>query len=559
MNSISKKIFTVFMVFGILFTINLVTVHLWANKAEKNSRAINLAGRQRMLSQKLTKELFAIAHNLNSRSDLDATVALFEKTHRGLLEGDIELGLAPQSDSKVVSQLNKVGTYWNELKSLISSMQSGSVEIADKIYIQSIVVLKEMNKAVGMIEENAADVGFLKSMVMAIFLFSFVIAALVYLYIIKNLIKPVREMTEKTSLLSNGNFTADIKIKVSDEIGIMAQNFNRMKNVISAIIKKIYASTDNLASNTEELSATTGQINSGIDSQTKLTEQSATAVTEISQTIMDVAKNASDASTSAKESVEVAAEAKKAVEDTVSGMLSIAQRVEESASTIEELGKSSKQIGEIISVIEDIADQTNLLALNAAIEAARAGEQGRGFAVVADEVRKLAERTGKATGEISEMIKKIQKDTEISVKSMGDGKEKVEEGVKLAEEAKVSLDKILSASERGFDMVQMIATATEEQSAAIDEVSSSMENVSEISKSSQMSVSQINTATEDLASLANELRELVSWFKIEPATSTSTKHGDHQKKQIDYSQETEEAIMPEHETAGSISFGNGGN
>jgi methyl-accepting chemotaxis protein len=195
-------------------------------------------------------------------------------------------------------------------------------------------------------------------------------------------------------------------------------------------------------------------------------------------------------------------------------MLKIAQNIETSSKTIGELGESSKKIGDIIGVINDIAGQTNLLALNAAIEAARAGEQGRGFAVVADEVRKLAEKTSKATEEITAMISKIQNDTEISVQSMNTNMSEAEGGVILANQAKDSLCKIVDASERCLDMVRSIATATEEQSTAIDQVSSGMENVAGVFESSRNSISEINTAVNDLARIAGELMNLVAWFKI---------------------------------------------
>ena len=333
--------------------------------------------------------------------------------------------------------------------------------------------------------------------------------------VIRGVMASVDSVAIAVQKASGGDLSHDVPVSSRDEIGEMAKGFNGMMGNLREMVKKIADLTNTLATSSEEVSQTTAQINTGIVEQTQQVDQSATATTEMSQTIMDVAKNASDASAASKEATEIAVEGKKVVDDTVAGMLGIARTVEETAGTIEALGESSKQIGEIINVIKDIADQTNLLALNAAIEAARAGEQGRGFAVVADEVRKLAERTSKATGQISEMIGKIQTDTEVSVQSMAAGKSRAEEGVKMVERARASLDRIVTASEKCLDMVRLIATATEQQSTAIEEVSTTMENIANVSKSSQAAISQINVATNDLSRLAGDLKGTIEWFHID--------------------------------------------
>ena len=184
------------------------------------------------------------------------------------------------------------------------------------------------------------------------------------------------------------------------------------------------------------------------------------------------------------------------------------------AGTVGDLGKSSDQIGQIISVIDDIADQTNLLALNAAIEAARAGEQGRGFAVVADEVRKLAERTTKATKEIADMIRKIQADTKEAVASMAEGTKNVTEGIRLADMAGSSLAEIVTISQRVTDMVTEIAGASEEQSAAGEQIAKNVDAIRAVTGETAMGEQQIARAAEDLNRLTEHLQELTSKFRL---------------------------------------------
>lgn len=349
-----------------------------------------------------------------------------------------------------------------------------------------------------------------------IFSFSVLTAIVIGSFFISRvkILKPLEEFSHVMDAVTKGDLTKSATVRSNDEVGAMASGLNEMMASLRKIATQITGNTSTLATSSEELSQTTNSLNEGAKEQSRQTEQAATAITEVAQTVMDVAQNASAASNSSKEASQIANEGRQKVENTVEGMHQIADTVKEAAATITELGKSSQEIGNIVRTINDIADQTNLLALNAAIEAARAGEQGRGFAVVADEVRKLAERTGKATREIGEMIKKIQSETEHSVKSMNAGIGEVEKGVKLAEEARIAMGQIVDASNRGTDMIQRIAAAAEQQSAASEEVSSNMESIANVTRNTEAASSQIQSASHDLARIATELKSLVSWFRV---------------------------------------------
>ena len=237
----------------------------------------------------------------------------------------------------------------------------------------------------------------------------------------------------------------------------------------------------------------------------------------------ETTRNATVAAQKSKEAGEIAIDGGKVVEETVIGMNRIAEVVKQSADIVKKLGNNSDQIGEIIQVIDDIADQTNLLALNAAIEAARAGEQGRGFAVVADEVRKLAERTTKATKEIAEMIKKIQQDTGGAVESIEMGTEEVEKGKELANKAGESLKVIIKGTGEVVDVVNQVAAASEEQSSTSEQISKNIETISSVTHQSASGVQQIARASEDLNQLTENLQQLISQFKVGAGNSGAKK------------------------------------
>jgi methyl-accepting chemotaxis protein len=334
--------------------------------------------------------------------------------------------------------------------------------------------------------------------------------------IVRTITRPIKELLQVFSEIAEGegDLTKRLDIKASDEVGALAECFNRFLEKLHGIIGKVADVTDQVASSAEEVSASSAQIASGSEQQNSQTEQVASAMQEITASVVNVAQSSSEASASAKEATETASGGGEVVTQTIDGMNRIAQAVNDSAENIEKLGKSSEQIGEIIKVIDDIASQTNLLALNAAIEAARAGEQGRGFAVVADEVRKLAERTTAATQEIGEMIKGIQNDTSKAVESMHAGTKEVDGGVELANNAGQSLKNILETVSKVTDMIQHIATAAEQQSSAGEEISSTVESVANVSRETSESAAQSSKASRHLSSLADELQHLVGGFKL---------------------------------------------
>lgn len=327
-------------------------------------------------------------------------------------------------------------------------------------------------------------------------------------------IRPIDAVSRKSRLMAEGDFGPfEMAFSGRDEIGRMIEDFKSMSARIAGSIDAIKRGTEKVASSSVQLTATAEDLNKGAREQAGQTDQVVAASTEMSQTILDVARNAADAAEAAKNSSETARKGKEVVEETVQGMLGIAGRVKDTASAIEGLDHSSEAIGEILNVINDIADQTNLLALNAAIEAARAGEHGRGFAVVADEVRKLAEKTGLATRDIIQKISGIQKESRKSVEAMELSIAQVDSGVQMAQTASQALDTIVNVSLNAMDMVQRIAAATDEQSSAAEEIAENMTRISGVTTNTMSSTEQIKRASHDLAALVEEMRRHAEWFK----------------------------------------------
>ena len=291
-------------------------------------------------------------------------------------------------------------------------------------------------------------------------------------------------------------------------------NINHLGKSIESLVREVTKLVLAATGASKEITSNIGEIASGSEEQSLQTSEVAAAVEEMTQTILETTKNVSMASEASKQYGNIAKEGGSVVNKTIEGMNKIAEVVKKSAGTVQALGKSSNEIGEIIQVIDDIADQTNLLALNAAIEAARAGEQGRGFAVVADEVRKLAERTTKATKEIALTIKQIQHETEGAVESMQEGTIEVEKGRELADKAGTSLNQIIAGADKVVDIVTQVAAASEEQSSASEQISKNIEKISNVTKQSSNNLHRISNAAEDLSRLTLNLESLLESFKV---------------------------------------------
>lgn len=335
------------------------------------------------------------------------------------------------------------------------------------------------------------------------------------LIIAKGLISSVTELRSTLSALAKGDLTQRAKVSTGDEMNDVANAANTMANSMVSMLKEIHSASEQVAAAAHQIEASGDEVRRRTEDQNRGIERFSAALEQISQGTEVVAEKSSLASRRAGESGKAAAEGGSVVNDALTGMESIERTVSDSAVLIEDLGSRGEEIGRIIGVIDDIADQTNLLALNAAIEAARAGEHGRGFAVVADEVRKLADRTTTATEEIARSISAIRDHTTRAVERMSSGTESARDGVKRARVAGQQLSAIVAATDEVGSMILNIAGAVEEQRSATQSVLADISELSASSRAVRDSASQSAEAAAMLARHASGMRDLVNRFQLE--------------------------------------------
>ncbi|WP_312246686.1 methyl-accepting chemotaxis protein [Stutzerimonas nitrititolerans] len=338
---------------------------------------------------------------------------------------------------------------------------------------------------------------------------------LVAALVARGIVRPIRVAVDamRDIAAGEGDLTRRLEEHGRNEVAELGQAFNQFAEKVRRLVSEVAGSTSQVAAAAEEMSAITDEFNRDVAQQRHEIEQVATAMNEMTATVQDVARNAAQAAASAQAADREAQQGQQVVHETVSSIESVSVEVEHTASAIQRLEADSQSISAVLEVIRGVAEQTNLLALNAAIEAARAGEQGRGFAVVADEVRTLASRTQQSTLEIQQVIEQLQSGARNAAEVMHRGRAQVDSSVLQAQQAGSSLTSITIAVASISDMNTQIASAAEQQSAVSDEISQNVVNINQVADRVTESASQTAQASSQLAHLAVGLQTLVGQFK----------------------------------------------
>ncbi|MDC7817970.1 methyl-accepting chemotaxis protein [Pseudomonas sp. BLCC-B112] len=341
-----------------------------------------------------------------------------------------------------------------------------------------------------------------------------VLAMLVAWSLSSNLVGRIRQAVDVAKAIAAGRLDSSISATGRDEVSNLLQAFAAMQERLRTMISQIKQGADQLVSASQSISSASLQLSASAQEQSHSASSMAATVEELTVSINHVADNAGDAHALSSESGRQSEEGGSVIQDTLGSMRLIADTVQASATQIGELGQHAEQISSIVSVIKGIAEQTNLLALNAAIEAARAGEQGRGFAVVADEVRLLAQRTANSTQEITEMVGKIQLGTREAVSSMDVGVNQVKNGVELAQQAGEAIVNIRTSSGNVVRVVDQISLALREQTAASQDVARNVERIAQMSQQNSQAVEETTETARSLQQLAQNLEQQVNVFHL---------------------------------------------
>ncbi len=517
--------------------IGIVAFSLYTVSRQKADAVIvNISGRQRMLTQKMSKEVLAIFSNINPEKNLKAlkgTYDLFGRSHDGLINGNEKMKLPPTDDKKVLTQMMVVDGLWKKFSPNIVKVldnkdsSQNNQEAVNEVLTTNLPLLKDMNKAVGMYEQASKNkVGFLEKVLLVGGILTLLITGLCWIIISRIIVVPIGKSVQMINEMSKGHLDQRLKIESKDEIGVMARAMDSFADDLQSgtvdllqklaegdltfdakpkdesdvigtalmhtgkslndLVARISVAVEQVALGSQQISQSSQTLSLGAGEQAKTVDAISSTINQLSAGTKANAENATQANQLAIQNRKKAETGKNQMAEMLVAM--------------EKISESSKDISKVIKVIDDIAFQTNLLALNAAVEAARAGKYGKGFAVVSEEVRNLAARSGKAARETADLI-------ESSV-------ERVQTGTKIADMTSEVLSDIVASTNQVTDLVGEISSASNEQAQGVEQLSQGMEKISRVIRDNSSQSENMAASAEELSSQAAHSRQMLSRFRL---------------------------------------------
>jgi twitching motility protein PilJ len=505
---------------------------------------VYIASRQLMLSQRIINNVNRVLEGgegaVTAADRFGRDAALYGRVITGLLEGDKSLNIRAVDDDEVLEKVEEA----SDLFDMLGQQVSGILERSPEMFLVSEAVQNILDNSDALLDRIAElDVAYKKSMetrMISSAIGNIFAGLTVILLILLGLrlkgdgdrrlaeTEAQRQATEEQNRrsqqaimrlldemgdLADGDLTVNATV-TEDITGAIADSMNFTIDALRSLVEAINTTASQVTSAAEKSQATATHLAEASSHQAQQIASASTAVNEMAISIEGVSKNADQLAEESQRSVDIAKKGSEAVQKTINGMDIIREQIQETSKRIKRLGESSQEIGDIVELINDIAEQTNILALNAAIQAAMAGEAGRGFAVVADEVTRLAERSSDATKQIEALVKTIQTDTNEAIISMEQSTSGVVAGAKIAEDAGAALSEIESVSTNLADLVQSITSATRQQANAAANISDTMNVIQEITTQTSEGTNQTAKSIGNLSELASELKRSVSGFKL---------------------------------------------
>ncbi len=505
--------------------------------SQADQKLVLHAAKQLVLVQKIENDLARItggdAEALSAADDFGRDASLYNQALESMLNGNPSASIPRISDPAARDHVRKAAIVFTTIEDNAESLLRISPllfkikQVGAKVSVADVALKKNIKQLSGSIDDYYTQ----KDVWVLVALASGALALLSSLILIFRIYRltsrQLRESHEKNdnnqrailrlldemSALAEGDLSVNATI-TEDITGAIADSVNYAIEALRGLVRTIHGTSTKVASTAEETKSTAQLLATATKRQSRQMTSASTAVSEMSRSINRVSENASESAKVAEQSVEIAHAGAEKVQKTIGGMVGIRQQIQDTSKRIKRLGESSQEIGNIVGLINDIADQTNILALNAAIQASAAGEAGRGFAVVADEVQRLAERSANATRQIEVLVKTIQADTNEAVASMEQSTSQVVEGTKNTEETEHALEEIEAVSKKLAELIQGISNESSEQSASSTRIALTMEAIRDITAQTSAGTAKTAASIDELADLSQDMKRSVAGFKL---------------------------------------------